>query len=304
VAAGGLYSNAADMAGFLLYQLADCRMNGKMTISPELLTQMHTVQFKLAGQQAGYGLGVMIKPFHGATLLYHPGGGYGYSAALAFIPEARIGIVILTNSAEGYTFNQQILKKALEAMLTLKTGVLKPESKLTALPAVRLDKFSLNTLTGTNKTNRKLVEIRQAAGKLVLVSGSDTSYFTANSRVKFSDLRGNQLIFHLDKKGMPVYFINVNEHDADVYFLNDTPSEKAGPDKASWKALTGTYKGSCDRQPETIRLFIKNGYLYSSAGGATRVSEYLHGIYFTADGESLFKRNGILYLGNRAYQKQ
>ena len=49
---------------------------------------------------------------------------------------------------------------------------------------------------------------------------------------------------------------------------------------------------------------MKNGYLYSSAGGATRVSEYLPSIYFTADGESLFKRNGLLYLGNRAYQKQ
>ena len=184
VAAGGLYSNAADMARFLSYQLADCRMNGKMTISRELLTQMHTVQFKLAGQQAGYGLGVMIKPFHGATFLYHPDGGYGYSAALAFIPEARIGIVILTNSAEGYTFNQQILQEALEAMLTVKTGALKPKSKPTVLPAVRLSKFSLNTLKETYKMDRKLVEIRQAACKLVLVSGFDTSYFTANSRVK------------------------------------------------------------------------------------------------------------------------
>ena len=103
---------------------------------------------------------------------------------------------------------------------------------------------------------------------------------------------------------MPVYFINVNEHDADVYFLNDAPKEKAGPDEASWKAITGSYKGSCDLQPETNRLFMKNGYLYSSAGGTTRVSEYLPDIYFTADGESLFKRIGILYLGNRAYHKQ
>jgi hypothetical protein len=71
------------MAKFLSFQFNDCKINGKEVISPDLLAQMHTVQFKLDEQLAGYGLGIMIKPYHGATLLYHPGGGYGCSAEQA-----------------------------------------------------------------------------------------------------------------------------------------------------------------------------------------------------------------------------
>ncbi|WP_183572405.1 serine hydrolase domain-containing protein [Mucilaginibacter sp. X5P1] len=303
VAAGGLYSNAADMARFLRYQFNDCKINGKATISPALLTQMHTVQFKLEEQKAGYGLGIMIKPYHGATLLYHPGGGYGYSAEQAWIPEAKLGVVILTNSADGYAFNQEILNEALEGMLSVKSGLLKPDIQQAHKPVIQLSDSYLNKLTGTYKTGGKLVEIRKSAGKLILMSGSDTSFLTANSKTKISDAKGNELIFHFNKNGMPEYYINVNQNDADFYIFNDAPNEKPGTNKASWKALTGTYKGYNDRQEEIIKLFMKNGYLYCSAGGSTKVSEYMPGILFTADGESIFKRNGILYLGNRAYYR-
>jgi len=304
VAAGGLYSSAADMAKFLLYQFNDCKINGKITISPELLTQMHTVQFKLEEQQAGYGLGIMIKPYHGFTLLYHPGGGYGYSAEQAWIPEAKVGVVILTNCADGYAFNQEIFNEALEGMLSTKFGSLKPDLQYVHKPVIQLSDMYLKKLTGTYKTGRKLVEIRDSAKKLILISGSDTSFLTANSKMEFSDAKGNEIIFHFNKNGMPAYYINVNQNDADFYIFNDAPNEKPGANKASWKALTGTYKGYNDRQEEIIKLFMKNGYLYCSAGGPTKVSEYMPGILFTADGESIFKRNSILYLGNRAYYKQ
>jgi hypothetical protein len=65
-----------------------------------------------------------------------------------------------------------------------------------------------------------------------------------------------------------------------------------------------TYQGYNDRQEESVKLFIKNGYLYSSAGGETKVSEYKPGLFFTSDGESLFIKDGMLYLGNRAYSRQ
>jgi hypothetical protein len=304
VAAGGLYSSAADMAKFLLYQFNDCKINGKLTISAALLTQMHTVQFKLDGQRAGYGLGIMVKPYHGTTLLYHPGGGYGYSAEQAWIPEAKLGVVILTNSADGYAFNQEIFNEVLKGMLSVKFGSLKPDIQQVHKPVIQLSDRYLKKLTGTYKTGRSIAEIRDLAKKLVLISGSDTSFLTANSKIKFSDAKGNELIFHFNKNGTPAYYINVNQNDADFYIFNDAANDKPGANKASWRALTGTYKGNNDRQEEIIKLFMKNGYLYCSAGGPTRVSEYKPGLLFTTDGESIFKRNGILYLGNRTYYKR
>ena len=204
----------------------------------------------------------------------------------------------------GAYFNQEIFHEALEGMLGVKFGSIKPDLQQLHKPAIQLSNMYLKKLTGTYKTGRKLVSIVKSDEHLELVSDSDTSFLTANSKNKFSDAKDNELIFHFNKNGMPAYYINVNRNDADFYIFNDGPNDKPGANKASWKALTGTYKGYNDRQEESIKLFMKNGYLYCSAGGATKVIEYIPGVLFTADGESILKRNGILYLGNRAYYKQ
>ena len=73
--------------------------------------------------------------------------------------------------------------------------------------------------------------------------------------------------------------------------------------KVSCRALTGKYKGYHNKWEEVIYLFMKNGSLYCSAGGPTKINQYIPGHYFTADGEPIVKRNGILYLRNRAYYK-
>lgn len=48
---------------------------------------------------------------------------------------------------------------------------------------------------------------------------------------------------------------------------------------------------------------MMNGYLYCSSGGATKVTEYKPGIYFTTDGEALLKNGHGIILCNRAYTR-
>ncbi|MGF2414114.1 MAG: serine hydrolase domain-containing protein, partial [Ferruginibacter sp.] len=149
-AAGGLYSNPTEMAKFLSFQFNNWKINNKVVISPKLLNQMYTVQFKLDGQVAGYGLGVRLKPYHGVTLVHHAGGGYGYRAEQAWIPEAKIGVIVLTNDGAGSTFTNEIYQKALLGMTKAKFGSL-PVTNALAInkPVVHLSNTYLKRLAGT-----------------------------------------------------------------------------------------------------------------------------------------------------------
>ncbi|QMW02497.1 serine hydrolase [Spirosoma foliorum] len=293
------------MAKFLTFQFNGCRVGNKVLISPTLLKQMQTVQFRQDGQVAGYGLGVMVKPYHGTTLVHHSGGGYGYRAEQAWIPEAKIGIIILTNDGLGSSFTSDVYEYAMQAMLKAKVGSL-PATQLQPVNKVivHLDKAYLRTLTGSYKTNRRLITLIEHKGKLATVSGTDTVWLKAHSRAEFSATNGDRFFFFFSKAGKPTHYLNINQHDADFYIYNDSPTEKAGVIKSSWRGLVGIYKGYNNRQPETLRLFIKNGYLYCSSGGDTKVNEYQSGIFFTTDGESIIKKGNIIYWGNRAFRKQ
>src|SRR5262249_12874454 len=78
LAAGGMYSTARDMAKFSSFHLAGGTAQGRrLIISADALRAMSTPQFPRPGQKAGYGLGVNSRAYHGATLLFHGGGGYG-----------------------------------------------------------------------------------------------------------------------------------------------------------------------------------------------------------------------------------
>jgi CubicO group peptidase (beta-lactamase class C family) len=302
LAAGGLYSNPTDMAKFLSFQFNNCKINGKVIISPELINQMYTVQFKIHEQAAGYGLGVRLKPYHGGTLAHHAGGGYGYRGEQAWIPEAKIGVIILTNDGAGSSFTNEIYQKALEGMIKAKFGSLaETEVKKINKPIIQLKKTYLKTLAGTYKTNRSILEIVAVNNNIAAVLGTDTSFLIAHSNTEFSDIDGQRFIFSFDKKRMPTHFININQNNADFYIFNDFRGEKWGENKLSWNALVGSYKGYNNRQEEIIELFIKNGYLYCSDGGPTKITEYKPGIFFTADGELIIKKGNVLYFGNKVF---
>ncbi len=89
--AGGLYSTARDVAKFVSFHLAGGVARGRRLASAAVLKEMYTPQFALPGQKAGYALGVTSRPYHGATLVFHGGSGYGYSTDQRWAPEYGMG---------------------------------------------------------------------------------------------------------------------------------------------------------------------------------------------------------------------
>jgi CubicO group peptidase (beta-lactamase class C family) len=115
--AGGINSNAEDMAKWLLVQLAEGQLaDGTALIRPATARQLSTLVTPIPigqGQPelrdlrpsfSGYGLGLGIRDYRGHKLLTHTGGLPGYVSKVAMIPDARLGIAILTNQESGAAF--------------------------------------------------------------------------------------------------------------------------------------------------------------------------------------------------------
>jgi hypothetical protein len=127
--AGGINSNADDMAKWLLVQLAEGQLaDGTALIKPATARQIGTLVTPIPiGQGApelrevrpnfnGYALGLAVRDYRGRKLLTHTGGLPGYVSKVAMLPEARLGVAILTNQESTAAF-EAIASHVLDAYL-------------------------------------------------------------------------------------------------------------------------------------------------------------------------------------------
>jgi len=117
--AGGLYSSAHDMARWMQVQLAQGRLADGTALfsekSQRAMWQMITPQAvaepsvpELAPARpnfAGYGEGWSLSDFQGHRLVWHTGGWPGMVSRVTLVPEANLGVVVLTNQESGAAFN-------------------------------------------------------------------------------------------------------------------------------------------------------------------------------------------------------
>jgi CubicO group peptidase (beta-lactamase class C family) len=133
-AAGGLYTNAADLARFLRFELNGGTIDGRVVLNSKRLHEMETVPAPHAGAPAGYALGVGRHRWNRweqrPDLLEHGGGGYGFISDMWWLPQLGIGVAILTNSDDHQLQNE--LSLSILADLLSKPGVYR--DRLLALP--------------------------------------------------------------------------------------------------------------------------------------------------------------------------
>ncbi len=104
-AAGGINASIVDMSKWLLAQLGEA----PEVLSSTMRNTLHTPRIRTRGElrrmrsmpnatDAHYGLAWRIYSYGGAQLINHAGSVEGYAAQIAFLPEQRSGIVLMTNS--------------------------------------------------------------------------------------------------------------------------------------------------------------------------------------------------------------
>ena len=123
--AGGINSNAEDMAKWMTVLLSRGRLaDGSRLFSEQtyrqlttLVTPMNVPQLppEMAPRQpnfVGYALGLNVTDYRGRKVLMHTGGLPGYVSKVLWVPDAALGITVLTNQESGAAFDSIVYRVA------------------------------------------------------------------------------------------------------------------------------------------------------------------------------------------------
>lgn len=113
-AAGSLVSSVAEMANWLVMHLNEGSFSGRAILKPDTVRELHALQnarvaaqppfdsdqFPLSAGSCHYAMGWFRALYSGHIHLSHGGGMLGFPAYAAFMPERKIGVVVLANGPQ------------------------------------------------------------------------------------------------------------------------------------------------------------------------------------------------------------
>lgn len=112
--AGGVWSNAHDMALYMITELQKgVNAKGKRVFDEHNLMHRRTPQVQV-DRNTYYGLGWFFIKNKGISQISHGGATTGFVSFLSFFPEKKSGFVILTNSRTSFLLNEAISAKIFE----------------------------------------------------------------------------------------------------------------------------------------------------------------------------------------------
>ncbi|KAB2925301.1 MAG: serine hydrolase [Dechloromonas sp.] len=174
--AANLLSNVVDLSQFLKMQFADGRHGGQQLLSPASVREMVRVQnagFPLTFQQY-VGLGWMLSGIEvpgGGTVASHGGSLPDSHSMMAMLPEHKLGVVVLSNSATSHASVTKIATEALRLMLEAKTGIRQEPAKVVSVPEREPTAAELKLFNGHFDTLVGLAKISTGAGKIDVEAG-------------------------------------------------------------------------------------------------------------------------------------
>ncbi len=123
---GGVRANALDMGRYLITLLGNgATPDGTQIASPESLMETWTPQIEknpapdVFLESASYGMGWNIVSYQGVELMTHDGNLGGFTSRMGFIPDADIGIVVLSNADVGTALVRDVHYRLIELALGL-----------------------------------------------------------------------------------------------------------------------------------------------------------------------------------------
>ena len=127
--AGCMYSTVTDLSRFLSAVFAGGRCPTGAIVKEATLRAMLTPQFDKPDAKDGFGLGFMLGELDGHKRVGHGGAIYGFSTELAFLPDEKLGVVVIANKDVTNRVTTRLADAALRYLMAARAG--KP---LTAVP--------------------------------------------------------------------------------------------------------------------------------------------------------------------------
>lgn len=123
--AGSIMSNVVDMAQYVRMHLRDGVYKGTRLVSQKYHDEMLTPQMIASSGRDTllpmihfdtYGLGLWLRDWYGKKLVSHGGGIDGMLSQMAWVPEADVGVVVLTNT-DGQTLQNALTYRIVDLLL-------------------------------------------------------------------------------------------------------------------------------------------------------------------------------------------
>jgi CubicO group peptidase (beta-lactamase class C family) len=117
--AGAVNATALDMARFIMTQLGQgVTPEGRRVVSAKNLAETWQPQARVT-KKLSYGMGWFIERYKGIKIIWHDGDVLGFKALIGFIPEANMGLVILTNRTISTGFSYSVRYHLMEQLYGL-----------------------------------------------------------------------------------------------------------------------------------------------------------------------------------------
>lgn len=159
VPAGAMFSSATDMGRFIQALLADGRIGTKKLLRADTLREMWRRQNGDVplDMDMRVGLGWMLGQAdldYAGAVVRHNGGTLGSVSELMLLPEHKLGVIVLANSAAGSAALTRIAVQTLKLALEAKTGITEPTPpKPVERTRVKVSQDAISRLAGNYASN-------------------------------------------------------------------------------------------------------------------------------------------------------
>src|SRR6185436_15860041 len=114
--AGGAWSNVRDLMKYVAMEIDGGTLpGGKRYIGRDTLLARRAPQVAI-GKDVTYGMGLTVDTTYGVPVVHHGGDMIGFHSDMIWLPDQKVGAVILTNSEPGVLLRTPFRRKLLEVL--------------------------------------------------------------------------------------------------------------------------------------------------------------------------------------------
>ena len=272
VAAGFISSNVIDVSNFISMLMADGSFKSNQIISPSSIEDMERDQLTnvLLTQPFAYGYGLMIdsikiknhkkKDSTIVSIIGHGGDTHAFHADLAYIPEQKVGAVVLTNSINGRSMSEasKLLKIYLERSKDIEVDLdyITPISYkgVTAKDDEIFGKYNLGQLIIDVKDINK-IKFKQGPVKAILSKKTNSNNYSLKVWVfGFIPIKIKDQEFKFTKVNDEIYAKRLDTKTKYEFYLGKKNKVNL-PYPESWKSMYGKYELTGKIYETTNRLY-------------------------------------------------
>jgi CubicO group peptidase (beta-lactamase class C family) len=232
---GAAHLSIRDQATFVRFLLNLGTVNGRKILNADYVNAM-----RAADKEGWYGLGTFVTTEDGVSLVFHPGGGFGFISEMYWVPEYNCGVAVFTNQEYADNYGSILAKKAVKCILKAQGVSLKPTAfPFDNTPVKHIRPEVLDRLSGVYSGTWDSVTVGVDQEKLYMDYGGKIELIP-HTETAFSAESPKGVVFQLHN-GSPV---SLKMYSTGVFHLDyrGRPPEPPGPHKKEWEKFTGLYQ--------------------------------------------------------------